>query len=58
MNTDEAARRAYWTEQMFLSAHIRLFECLDKELERTYYFRWWMFRKHLKPTPDGWVITE
>ncbi len=42
----------------FLSANIPLFECPDKELERTYYFRWWTFRKHLKQTPDGFVITE
>ena len=42
----------------FLSANIPLFECPDKEIERTYYFRWWTFRKHLLQTPDGWVITE
>lgn len=42
----------------FLSANIPLFECPDKDIERTYYFRWWTFRKHLKQTPDGWVITE
>lgn len=23
-----------------------------------YYFRWWTFRKHIKQTPDGFVITE
>src|SRR5580765_3040553 len=42
----------------FLNANIPLFECPDKEMERTYYFRWWTFRKHLKETPDGWVVTE
>ena len=42
----------------FLSANIPLFECPDQDLERTYYFRWWTFRKHLKQTPEGWVITE
>jgi hypothetical protein len=42
----------------FLAANMPLFECPDKELELTYYFRWWTFRKHLKQTPDGWVITE
>ena len=42
----------------FLSKNIPLFECPDKELEQTYYFRWWTYRKHLKETPDGWVITE
>lgn len=42
----------------FLSTNIPLFECPDQDMERTYYFRWWTYRKHLKQTPDGWVITE
>lgn len=42
----------------FLAPNIPLFECPDREIELTYYFRWWTFRKHLKETPDGVVITE
>jgi hypothetical protein len=42
----------------FLAAQAPRFECPDPELERTYWFRWWTFRKHLRRTPDGWVITE
>lgn len=42
----------------FLKANIPLFECPDKELEKTYYFRWWTYRKHIKETPRGFVITE
>ena len=42
----------------FLRANIPLFECPDKDIERTYYFRWWTYRKHIKETPDGFVITE
>lgn len=42
----------------FLEKNIPLFECPDKQLEQTYYFRWWTFRKHLKHTLDGWIITE
>ena len=42
----------------FLKANIPLFECPDKELEKTYYFRWWTFRKHIKETPRGYIITE
>lgn len=42
----------------FLKANIPLFECPDKDIERTYYFRWWTYRKHIKNTPDGFVITE
>jgi len=42
----------------FLREQIPLFECPDKDIERTYYFRWWTYRKHIKQTPDGFVITE
>ena len=42
----------------YLAANVPLFECPDAEIERTYYFRWWTFRKHIKQTPDGFVLTE
>jgi hypothetical protein len=42
----------------FLADNMPLFECPDADLERTYYFRWWTYRKHLRDTPDGWVVTE
>ena len=42
----------------FMKANVPYFECPDKEFEKTYYFRWWTFRKHVKSTPEGYVITE
>lgn len=42
----------------WLSEEIPVFECPDSYLEEIYYFRWWTFRKHIKQTPDGYVITE
>jgi len=42
----------------FLEENIPWFDCPDPVLEQTYYFRWWTYRKHLKQTPDGTVITE
>ena len=44
--------------EKFLEDNIPYFNCPDKELEKTYYFRWWTFRKHIKETPAGFVITE
>ena len=44
--------------EQFMQENIPLFECPDKELEKTWYFRWWTFRKHIKTTPEGYVITE
>jgi len=42
----------------FLRDNIPFFDYPDKEIKRTYYFRWWTFRKHLKKTESGYVITE
>ena len=42
----------------FLKENIPLLDCPDKEIEEIYYFRWWTFRKHIKQTPAGFVITE
>jgi len=42
----------------FLKDNIPFLECPDKEIEEIYYYRWWTFRKHIKNTPDGYVITE
>lgn len=42
----------------WMENNIPLLDCPDKELERIYYFRWWTFRKHIKKTADGYIITE
>ena len=43
---------------LFLSKNIPIIDLPDKEIEETYYFRWWTYRKHIKNTADGFVITE
>tara|TARA_B100001142_G_scaffold322658_1_gene371349 strand:- start:596 stop:2248 length:1653 start_codon:yes stop_codon:yes gene_type:complete len=42
----------------FLSNNIPLIDLPNKDIEETYYFRWWTYRKHIKNTDDGFVITE
>ena len=42
----------------FLVGNIPILDCPCPELELTYYFRWWTFRKHIRQTTDGFVITE
>jgi hypothetical protein len=42
----------------WLRQNIPLFECPDREVQESYYFRWWSYRKHLVHTPAGYVITE
>src|SRR5262245_52226188 len=42
----------------WMVANVPLFDCPNKQLEETYYFRWWSYRKHIVQTPSGRVITE
>ncbi|MBS9462894.1 family 43 glycosylhydrolase [Flagellimonas sp. 389] len=42
----------------WLRGQIPLFECPDKTIENTYYFRWWTLRKHIKKTKESFVMTE
>jgi predicted GH43/DUF377 family glycosyl hydrolase len=37
---------------------VPLFECPDRDIEEVYYFRWWAYRKHIRQTLDGFVVTE
>lgn len=42
----------------WMASNVPRFECPDKEIEEIYHFRWWTYRKHIKDTEDGFVITE
>ena len=59
-NDEETKRQAISNDKAFewLCSQIPLFECADKLIEKIYYFRWWVFRKHIKNIPDGQIITE
>jgi len=43
----------------FISRNIPFFDSPDTDVNETYYFRWWTYRKHLGQIPDGtWVVSE
>ena len=42
----------------FLKNNVPLLDCPDREIEETYFFRWWTLRKHLKQAPGGFVLSE
>jgi hypothetical protein len=41
-----------------MKRNVPLFTCSDRDIEQIYWFRWWTFRKHIKQTPLGIIITE
>jgi len=44
-----------WT---WLQSNAPLFVSSNPEIDITYYYRWWAYRKHIEKTPLGFVITE
>jgi hypothetical protein len=42
----------------WMASNVPLFDCPDQDIGEIYHFRWWTFRKHIKETADGFVITE
>src|ERR1035438_10247654 len=42
----------------WMTRNIPFLACPDGELELTYYYRWWAYRKHIERTGAGYVITE
>src|SRR5690349_9199069 len=42
----------------WMTSNVPFFECPDERIERTFAYRWWTFRKHLKATPAGTIVTE
>ena len=57
---DEPIKNAIHNSQCWewMQNNVPWFECPDKEIEEIYYYRWWVYRKHIKETPSGYVITE
>lgn len=44
--------------EAWMSQNVPQFSCPDAAVEETYYFRFWTYRKHIKKTEDGHVVTE
>jgi hypothetical protein len=42
----------------WMSQNVPLLSCPDETIQLIYYYRWWTFRKHIKQTPAGIIVTE
>jgi hypothetical protein len=42
----------------WILANAPAFTCPSPQIERIYYFRWWTYRKHIRQSPFGRVLTE
>ncbi len=59
--TDQSALPNYISNREcceWIRTNVPGFECPDDAIQEIYYSRWWTFRKHLKKTSNGFVVTE
>ena len=52
------AARIGGEEGRWLAANVPDFDCPDRGFRAIYDFRWRVFKEHIRPTPDGFVVTE
>lgn len=45
-------------ERAWIAGNVPLLQCPDPVLQEVYYFRWAIYRRHLRETKDGWVVSE
>lgn len=60
VNDEELMKQAVPNQDVeeWIANEVPKFECSNSLIEETYYFRWWVFRKHIKNIPNGRIITE
>jgi hypothetical protein len=59
MNRQQLAATYFGPDSSWYLDNIPFFECSDKEIEQVYYYRWKLFKAHIRNTGDNsFVITE
>ena len=59
LNEDSLASHYFQEDAQWYKDNIPFFECSDKQIEQVYYYRWKMYKAHIRNTgQDSFVITE
>jgi hypothetical protein len=59
LDHSKLAKQYYGVDDQWYLNNIPFFECSDKEMEQVYYYRWKLYKAHIRNTgPDKYVITE
>src|SRR5689334_16528826 len=59
LNRDSLAATYFNEDKNWYIENIPFFECSDKEIEQVYYYRWKMYKAHIRMMgDDDYVITE
>lgn len=59
VNEQVLAAKYFDTDAQWYIDNVPFFECSDKQIEEVYYYRWKLYKAHIRNTgPDEYVITE
>ncbi len=59
LDTKKLAKEYFSEDADWYETNIPFFECSDKEIEEVYYYRWKLYKAHIRNTgPDQYIITE
>lgn len=59
LNDSKLAVKYFNTDAKWYLSNIPFFECSDKQIEQVYYYRWKMYKAHIRHVGDNeYVITE
>ena len=58
-NHTQIAKEKFNEDYQWYLDNVPIFECSDKEIEDVYYYRWKLYKAHLRNVgPDKFIITE
>lgn len=58
LDREKLAQTYFQEDAAWYIDNIPFFECSDSTLEQVYYYRWKLYKAHIRNVPDGHVITE
>jgi len=59
LNRENFAQKYFQQDAAWFLDNIPLFECSDKQIEQVYYYRWKLYKAHIRNVgPNEYVITE
>lgn len=58
LNREKLAQHYFQEDAAWYMDNVPFFECSDSAIEQVYYYRWKLYKAHLRKIPAGHVVTE
>jgi hypothetical protein len=58
LDREQLAQDYFQEDAAWYVDNVPFFECSDSAIEQVYYYRWKLYKAHLRKVPNGHVVTE